>query len=285
MAEGIQLASFNTKYFCHHCSREVSPFHTAELICPDCSSGFLEEVSKDLYNVDTYSCPDEDDDSDLEDVSNLSFLPNTMDNFFSRVLMNVGEDLPEEEDDVDTPRRRLFRADSFSDVMRHISMRELLSADEEDSPFVSFRYFDDYTGDEEIDALASQLLDEVEISGPPPLAKDQIKSLPSLAVTTDLLEKGMQCTVCMDDFRLRDKAKRLPCNHLYHEKCITPWLERQATCPNCREIVQVQPKSKRSRSCPRTRLNTRNGDNRRFSEASTLNDFFTSSINPFRFYN
>ncbi|CAL1282933.1 unnamed protein product [Larinioides sclopetarius] len=207
-----------------------------------------------------------------------------MDNFFSRVFMNVAEELPEENEPAE-PRSRLFRTDSFSDVMRHLSVRQLLNADEEDSPFVSFRYFDDYTGDEEIDALASQLLDEVEISGPPPLSKDQIKSLPSLQITADLLEKGMQCTVCMDDFSLRDKAKRLPCNHLYHEKCITPWLERQATCPNCREVVQVQSKSKRSRSCPRTRLTTRSGDSRRFSEASTLGDFFTTSMNPFRFYN
>ncbi|GFV88560.1 e3 ubiquitin-protein ligase RNF126 [Trichonephila clavipes] len=285
MAEGIQLEAFNSKYFCHHCSREVSPFHTAELICPDCSSGFLEEVSKDLYEADSFS-PDYEE-SDFDEAAHLSFIPETMDNLISRMLMDVAEatEAPERPEP-QVEEGRLFRSDSLRDIIRHVSMREMMRVNEGVEPeFVSFRYFDDYNVDEEVDALASQLLDEVEIVGPPPLPKDQIKAMPTVVVNSEFLEKGVQCTVCMDDFSLREKAKQLPCSHLYHEKCITPWLERQATCPNCRDVIQVQRKNKRSRSCPRTRLNSRNSDSRRSSEASTLSDFFTTSINPFRFLN
>ncbi|GFT04258.1 e3 ubiquitin-protein ligase RNF126 [Nephila pilipes] len=282
MAEGIQLAAFNSKYFCHHCSREVLPFHTAELICPDCSSGFLEEVSKDLYEAENFS-PDYEDESEFDEAANLSFIPETMDNLISRMLMNVAEasEAPERPEP-HVEEGRLYRSDSLSDIIRHVSMREMMRA-HDDAELVSFRYFDDYNVDEEVDALASQLLDEVEIVGPPPLPKEQIKAMPTVIINTEFLEKGVQCTVCMDDFSLREKAKKLPCNHLYHEKCITPWLERQATCPNCRDVIQR--KNKRSRSCPRSRLNSRSSDSRRFSDASPLSEFFSTSMNPFRFLN
>ncbi|GBN24466.1 E3 ubiquitin-protein ligase RNF126 [Araneus ventricosus] len=261
MAEGIQLVSFKTKYHCHHCCREVSPFHTAELICPDCSSKFLEEVSEDLSSDATYSCPDDKVKSDLEDVSNLSLPPNTTD-VFHRMSMNAAEELPEENEPAE-PRR----ADSFSDETRHISIRESLNTGLV-SPSRSFRSLVDFS-DEEIDDFASLLLDELQLSGPPKPSKDLIKSLPSFQITADLLEKGMQCSVCMDDFSLQDKAKCLPCSHLYHEKCITPWLEKHTTCPNCREVVQVQSKNRQS------------GDNRQFPEA--LVEYYKTRFDPFRF--
>ena len=39
------------------------------------------------------------------------------------------------------------------------------------------------------------------------------------------LDKNIQCAVCMDDFKLNEKAKQMPCKHLFHEPCIVPWLK------------------------------------------------------------
>ena len=45
------------------------------------------------------------------------------------------------------------------------------------------------------------------------------------SVCTTVPDKGVQCSVCMEDFKLEEVVKELPCNHLYHPDCIVPWLE------------------------------------------------------------
>ncbi|KAG8188796.1 hypothetical protein JTE90_009188 [Oedothorax gibbosus] len=299
MAEALQLESFNSKYFCHHCTREFGHFHTAELICPGCSSDFLEIVSKEFYEAenlpsmcDEYESSSEENETESDEllISELS-----MERLLSQMLLNVAENLPPEPSDAsdvpppDVPvppqRPSMFSTDSYipSNIVMDVGMfdRELSTADERLRSF-------DWNVDEEIDALASQLLDEIEVSGPPPLSKEQIKSLCTVKVEEKHTEKELQCTVCMEDLKLNDKVKQLPCDHFYHEKCITPWLERQSTCPNCRQVIQVETKSKnskRSKSCPRARMHLRSGNSRRFSEASSISEFFTTSMNPFRYIN
>ena len=53
-------------------------------------------------------------------------------------------------------------------------------------------------------------------------------------------ELGWRCGVCLDglDDGLREKGetgvKCLPCNHLFHEACLSPWFQTNHTCPTCR---------------------------------------------------
>eukprot|EP00815_Leptocylindrus_aporus_P001532 CAMPEP_0116062480 /NCGR_PEP_ID=MMETSP0322-20121206/7785_1 /TAXON_ID=163516 /ORGANISM="Leptocylindrus danicus var. apora, Strain B651" /LENGTH=289 /DNA_ID=CAMNT_0003547797 /DNA_START=530 /DNA_END=1399 /DNA_ORIENTATION=+ len=44
------------------------------------------------------------------------------------------------------------------------------------------------------------------------------------------------CSVCLDDFEDGETVKQLhPCNHLFHEECIKPWLtQRSGNCPLCK---------------------------------------------------
>ena len=65
------------------------------------------------------------------------------------------------------------------------------------------------------------------------------RPLPSVHVTPSLLSaldpNGVVfCAVCKDQIALDAEAKQLPCKHLYHADCITPWLELHASCPLCR---------------------------------------------------
>ncbi|KAI8057939.1 hypothetical protein BDF22DRAFT_662958 [Syncephalis plumigaleata] len=42
------------------------------------------------------------------------------------------------------------------------------------------------------------------------------------------------CAICTDDFTPEEQARKLPCEHIYHDGCIRPWLKQSSTCPVCR---------------------------------------------------
>ena len=43
-----------------------------------------------------------------------------------------------------------------------------------------------------------------------------------------------RCTVCIEDFGKGEEVRVLPCDHIYHLKCIDTWLVRNGTCPVCK---------------------------------------------------
>ncbi|KAJ4824516.1 hypothetical protein Tsubulata_020709 [Turnera subulata] len=50
----------------------------------------------------------------------------------------------------------------------------------------------------------------------------------------EIKEPESICAVCLDELPMEYEAKRMPCSHLYHEKCISDWLWKSGTCPLCR---------------------------------------------------
>ncbi|CAF5079486.1 unnamed protein product, partial [Rotaria sp. Silwood1] len=43
------------------------------------------------------------------------------------------------------------------------------------------------------------------------------------------------CSICWEKF---EKARCLPCGHLFHQNCLRSWLEQDTTCPICRLSLQ-----------------------------------------------
>ncbi|KAM7272469.1 hypothetical protein ACFE04_027132 [Oxalis oulophora] len=39
------------------------------------------------------------------------------------------------------------------------------------------------------------------------------------------------CSICLDDFEAGLEVTCMPCNHMFHEDCITEWLTENRLCP------------------------------------------------------
>lgn len=50
----------------------------------------------------------------------------------------------------------------------------------------------------------------------------------------------LECSVCIEEVALGANIAKLPCAHMFHSECITPWLKVQLVCPNCRKHI-LQP--------------------------------------------
>ncbi|KAL4633673.1 hypothetical protein ACB092_04G139500 [Castanea dentata] len=79
------------------------------------------------------------------------------------------------------------------------------------------------------------VLDFVETYEPTPIpaAESSIRALEKV-----MFQGGpnsiQECTICMEEFQIDSKVTRMPCSHVYHEKCIFKWLKTSHVCPLCR---------------------------------------------------
>jgi hypothetical protein len=47
------------------------------------------------------------------------------------------------------------------------------------------------------------------------------------------------CSICLDNFHNKILVKKLPCNHIFHSKCINKWFDINYICPNCRQVPNI----------------------------------------------
>jgi hypothetical protein len=45
-----------------------------------------------------------------------------------------------------------------------------------------------------------------------------------------------ECCICMEVYENGDVLYVLPCDHVYHEKCVYQWFSISNTCPICKHI-------------------------------------------------
>ncbi|KAM0894561.1 hypothetical protein ACQ4PT_024394 [Festuca glaucescens] len=76
------------------------------------------------------------------------------------------------------------------------------------------------------------------------MSRDLINKIPAIrlssAINSDQDTDRSCCSVCLQDFGLRQFVRTLPqCEHIFHVQCIDNWLQRNASCPLCRGGVHI----------------------------------------------
>ena len=55
-----------------------------------------------------------------------------------------------------------------------------------------------------------------------------------------LNEKNDNCAICFEQYKNKEKLKKLNCSHLFHTNCITIWLGKEKKCPLCKEEIIIK---------------------------------------------
>ncbi|XP_071492832.1 E3 ubiquitin-protein ligase AMFR-like [Diadema antillarum] len=57
------------------------------------------------------------------------------------------------------------------------------------------------------------------------------------ATEEELVANNDDCAICWEEMR---GARKLPCNHFFHDSCLRSWLEHETSCPTCRQSLNIQ---------------------------------------------
>ncbi|XP_043698352.1 RING-H2 finger protein ATL70-like [Telopea speciosissima] len=72
-----------------------------------------------------------------------------------------------------------------------------------------------------------------------------LRSFPKVLYSQAKLRKDTTascCSICLADYKGTDMLRLLPyCGHLFHVKCVDPWLRLHPTCPVCRNSPAPTP--------------------------------------------
>ena len=66
---------------------------------------------------------------------------------------------------------------------------------------------------------------------------DPTDELPSMRVSQQHTDNKADCVFCLDQFIGGSTVKQLPCQHIFHPNCLSPWLRERNSCPLCRGTV------------------------------------------------
>ncbi|XP_046399862.1 E3 ubiquitin-protein ligase Iruka isoform X1 [Ischnura elegans] len=220
------------RFFCHQCNVAINQV-LPEFKCPNCNTGFIEEL-------EAREPSDDGSDSDMDNSE-----------AFTQQLEQLQDIIwgGRPSDNTRSRRNTLAAPSVIMQPFEHLIQDVIVNLNgvgwsasgaggRGNGPVFFLGNPGDYAwGREGLDAIVSHLLNQMDGTGPPPLAKEKIEEIPTVNIVEDQVDKNLQCSVCWEDFRLGEPVRKLRCEHVYHENCIIPWLELHGTCPICRKTL------------------------------------------------
>ncbi|XP_012677199.1 E3 ubiquitin-protein ligase RNF126 [Clupea harengus] len=272
MAEAPPCPS--NRFFCHRCSTEINP-RLPDYTCPRCDSGFIEELLEERSSENGSTSSSDQNQQRFENADHHLFtFPSAYGQFALGIFddtFDLGSGLPPEDNrDAENRREREMasrqRYGARQPRGRHVPRRHTVRHEGVPTlegiiqqlvngiiaptavPNIGVGPWGvlhsnpmDYAwGANGLDAIITQLLNQFENTGPPPADREKIKNLPAVEITDEHVGSGLECPVCKEDYSAGETVRQLPCNHLFHNDCIVPWLEQHDTCPVCRKSLSGQ---------------------------------------------
>ncbi|XP_068605269.1 E3 ubiquitin-protein ligase RNF126-like isoform X2 [Brachionichthys hirsutus] len=229
------------RFFCHRCSAEISP-RLPDYACPRCESGFIEELPDQQCTDGSTSTASTSNQSrpasrDMRHHRRFPF-PSEYFRLFTPGIVAETSDrtpLPADNNNQEAENRIIQQLVNGLIAPTAVTNMGVTPWGVIHSSPMNYAW-----GNNGIDVIITRLLNQFENSGPPPAESGQIKALPFTSITEEHVGAGLECPVCKEDFREDERVRQLPCNHLFHNDCIVPWLERHDTCPVCRMSLSGQ---------------------------------------------
>nr|GMC59261.1 probable E3 ubiquitin-protein ligase RHC2A [Ipomoea batatas]GMC65644.1 probable E3 ubiquitin-protein ligase RHC2A [Ipomoea batatas]GMD86057.1 probable E3 ubiquitin-protein ligase RHC2A [Ipomoea batatas] len=229
--------SMPSTYWCYRCNRFVRVWSQGSVACPDCNSGFVEEI-------------DNSNRSSALDSQRRRFPSSAM--FMMRNLDRSSGSGSGSSPRIRRSRRNGWDRSPFNPVI--VLRGPSDGGGEGGGGGRGFElYYDDEAGaglrplpasmsefllGSGFDRLLDQLT-QIEANGiggieNPPASKAAIESMPTIEIADSHISTESHCAVCTEPFEVGNDAREMPCKHLFHSDCILPWLSMRNSCPVCR---------------------------------------------------
>ncbi|XVF14278.1 hypothetical protein REPUB_Repub09cG0045000 [Reevesia pubescens] len=72
--------------------------------------------------------------------------------------------------------------------------------------------------------------------GQPPASKASIEAMPRIKVNGS----GNDCSICLEEYKVDEEAREMPCKHVFHSSCVEKWLRIHGSCPVCRFLMPTE---------------------------------------------
>lgn len=219
----MQRIELNKPYYCHTCMK-TSLIDIINLSCPLCGGDFLEEAR--LHEISFPHEPDSDmSDPDVPIDADLT----TESIEYDQVPHVINEDHEENFERIIVPHMILGRNRLFEQRPQEVDM-----------------YSNEFDSDLDEDVNYSEPFSNFEdilrhfIRQGHGVFRDGIdRNVKNIIVDENLSYKT--CSICLEELVIGTDAKKLACNHAFHQECVDPWLKIRSVCPNCKKSIGGRP--------------------------------------------
>ncbi|KAL5835104.1 hypothetical protein ACOSQ3_014693 [Xanthoceras sorbifolium] len=252
------------RYWCYMCCQMVNPVMEAEIKCPFCRGGFVEEMGSlrepinndiDVGSDRTLSLwapillrlmgglgpsrariTDQEhnnrEGSQVEEAEQERVLESLLRRrrrsspaSILRMLQEIRSGIVSQSEDPENDRERSQRTPGSVILVNPVNEEALIIQGQN-----ALSSLGNYLMGPGLDLLLQHFLEnDPNRYGTPPAHREAVKALPAVTI-----HENLQCSVCLDDFEIGGEAMEMPCKHKFHTGCILPWLELHSSCPVCR---------------------------------------------------